>query len=138
MIKVFGSGTLGRDAEIKTFKSGAKILEFSIASDSGRKDKQTGEWIKKTTWLNCKILDKRTESQAFVDLLKKGSRVCIVGEYQENTWIDAKTQIERTKAEVIVSDLDFMKTAKKEEEATLYQADTANAISKADDSEIPF
>jgi single-strand DNA-binding protein len=115
MFKVFGSGTLGKDAEIKTFQSGAKIMQFSVASNKGVKNKQTGEWDNKTTWLNCKILDKRVDSDAFVAKLEKGARIAFTGELQIATWTDAKTQQEKSMPEVIIDDLDFMKNPKKEE-----------------------
>ena len=43
-------GRLGADAEIRSLQNGDKVATLSIATDHSYKDKQSGEWIKRTEW----------------------------------------------------------------------------------------
>ncbi|MFN7607730.1 MAG: single-stranded DNA-binding protein, partial [Ralstonia sp.] len=45
-------GNLGRDPEIRTLNSGAKVASFSVATSESWKDKTTGERKEATQWHN--------------------------------------------------------------------------------------
>lgn len=70
-------GRLGRDAEVKTLESGKKLINFSIAVDTG-----WGE-NKKTLWVEC---SKFGENTAVALYLTKGTQVHVAGEPSLNTY----------------------------------------------------
>lgn len=89
MSNVFSfTGTVGKDAEVRTTPSGQSVLTASVATNVGYGDKQQTLWIRTNLW------GKRAEGQ-LVDYLKKGAAVFISGElsqreYQAN---DGSTRI---------------------------------------------
>lgn len=78
--KVFLTGILGQDAEIKVLQSGKTMTKLNLAVSEGYKD-QSGNWVNKTNWFTIKC---------FKDLsdLKKGDRVHIDGALTINEWQD--------------------------------------------------
>lgn len=82
------TGTVGKDAEVRTTPSGQSVLTVTVANNIGYGDKQQTLWVRVTLW------GKRAEGQ-LVDYLKKGATVFISGElsqreYQAN---DGSTRI---------------------------------------------
>ena len=61
--KAFGTGRLGKDAEVTNFENGRSVIEFSAASNSYYKNKE-GEKITDTEWYDVKIFVK-TVNQSF-------------------------------------------------------------------------
>ena len=82
--KAFGTGRLGKDAEVTNFENGRSVIEFSAASNSYYKNKE-GEKITDTEWYDVKIFVK-TVNQSFVDKLKKGVHVVVTGNLESNEW----------------------------------------------------
>ena len=50
-------GNLGRDPEIRSMQSGAKMASFSIATSKRWKDRNTQEQKEKTSWHNIVVLE---------------------------------------------------------------------------------
>lgn len=80
-------GNLGKDAEIKDI-NGKRLASFSIADQSG-----FGE-NKQTNWYSVTIWDGLAKTN-FVDYLKKGQKVMVVGElstreYNGKTYLEVK------------------------------------------------
>lgn len=73
MASICFTGALGRDSEIKATPN-AMLLKFTVASNTGRKDKKV------TTWLNCTLWGRQAES--LEQYLKKGTKVFISGEFE--------------------------------------------------------
>lgn len=73
-------GNLGRDWEIKSIPSGAKVYENTLAVRSGKDGKQT-MWVKLTQW-----------NEKAGDVLKqytsKGSKLVVRGEIEIRAWKD--------------------------------------------------
>ncbi len=99
--KVILVGNLGRDPEVKSFPSGGKIVEFSIATSERWTDKQSGEKKEKTEWHRIVI---RSEQLARVaeNYLRKGSKVYVEGQLQTREWQDQSGQ-KRYQTEVVLS-----------------------------------
>ena len=75
-------GNLGKEPETKFFESGKQLTTFSIAvSKSWTKDREKRE---KTTWINIVCWEKTAELAN--QMLKKGSRVWIEGELENQDW----------------------------------------------------
>lgn len=97
--KVILIGNLGRDPEIRTLESGAKVGKFSIATNENYRDKN-GEWQTLTEWHNIVVwrgVAERAERE-----LKKGSLVYIEGKLTHRTWQD-KDGVERYTTEVVAN-----------------------------------
>ena len=93
-------GNLGRDPEIRSMQSGAKMASFSIATSKRWKDKNTQEQKEKTSWHNIVVF-----GDGLVDIVekyvKKGSKIYIEGEIQTRKWQD-KDGNDRYTTEVIL------------------------------------
>jgi single-strand DNA-binding protein len=78
MIKIFISGNIGKDAEVKTMQSGDSVISFSVAHTERTKD-SNGNPKENTTWVNCSKWVKKDASTKIADYLKKGTKVIIEG-----------------------------------------------------------
>ena len=103
MLNINGSGYLGQDSELMTYKNNPenKILKFSIGSKStGSKDNQ------KTSWIDCVILNtKRAESLA--GFFKKGTGLVFSGELQVSAYED-KEGNKKKNASIIFGNFEFI------------------------------
>lgn len=70
------SGNVGRDPEARYFEDGKMVANFSIAVEGRKKDE--------TLWLTVKIWNK--PAQTILDYVKKGSKIIVSGELQQETW----------------------------------------------------
>jgi single-stranded DNA-binding protein len=73
-IEVALFGTLGRDCEPKTAKSGKPYLRMNVACSEGET----------TTWVSAMVFDER--AIAVTDKLVKGARVYLEGKLSLNEW----------------------------------------------------
>lgn len=76
MNQIILTGNLGKDAE-----KGKYDVRFTIATTRRYKDKG-GEYQEKTTWHNVSYIGKNEA----VANLRKGQRVCVIGEYDCGTF----------------------------------------------------
>jgi single-strand DNA-binding protein len=99
--KVILVGNVGKDPEVKTFPSGGKIVEFSLATSERWNDKQSGEKKEKTEWHRIVI---RSEPLGRIaeNYVRKGSKVYIEGQLQTREWQDQAGQ-KRYSTEVVLS-----------------------------------
>lgn len=79
--KVILIGNLGRDPEVKSFQSGGKVCNLSIATSETWKDKASGERRERTEWHRVSIFNEGLVSVA-ERFLKKGSKVYIEGQLE--------------------------------------------------------
>ena len=86
--KVILVGNVGNDPELKTFQSGDKVINFSIATSESWRDKESGEQKSITEWHKVAIFN-----TALVDIadrfVKKGVKVYIEGHLQTRKWQDS-------------------------------------------------
>lgn len=71
-------GHLGRDPEVKSFQSGGKVCNLSIATSEQWRDKQSGEKRERTEWHRVVIFNENLVGVCEL-LLKKGSKVYLEG-----------------------------------------------------------
>lgn len=102
--KVFISGNLTRDCELRATQSGTQILTFGVAVNDRRKNPQTGEWEDVPNFVDCVIFGNRAESVS--KFIGKGSKVAIEGKLRYSSW--EKDGNKRSKLEVIVDEIEFM------------------------------
>ena len=85
--KVILIGNVGNDPEIKSFQSGDRVVNFSLATTENWKDKQTGEQKSITEWHKITIFNTGLISIA-EKLIKKGMKIYIEGQLQTRKWQD--------------------------------------------------
>ena len=96
--KVILVGNLGKDPESRTFQSGDKVVNFSIATSETWKDKASGERKERTEWHKISVYN-----QGLINVcenyLKKGSKVYIEGQLETRKYTD-KDGVEKYTTEI--------------------------------------
>lgn len=98
--KVILLGTLGKDPDVKSFPSGDRIAELSVATSERWTDKSTGEKKEKTEW-NRVVIRNDGLVKVAENYLFKGSKVYIEGQLQTREWTD-KDGSKRYATEIVV------------------------------------
>lgn len=98
--KVILVGNLGQDPEVRTFQSGGKVCNFSIATSETWKDRNTGERREKTEWHRVAIFAEGLVRIA-EQYLTKGSKVYVEGQLETRKWQD-QTGNDRYTTEVVL------------------------------------
>ena len=86
--KVILVGNVGNDPELKTFQSGDRVINFSIATSESWKDKESGEQKSITEWHKVAIFNNGLVEIAD-KYIKKGMKVYLEGQLQTRKWQDA-------------------------------------------------
>ena len=133
--KVILLGNLGRDPEIRSMQSGAKMASFSIATSKRWKDKNTQEQKESTSWHNIVVF-----GDGLVDIVekyvKKGSKIYIEGELQTRKWQDQEGK-DRYTTEVILQGYNCNLTlldSRNQSNAIENQSDTPNESNSSDEN----
>lgn len=95
--KVTIVGNLGRDPETRTFPSGDKVTNITVATTDKWKDKQTGELKEATEW--HRIVFHQRLAEIAEQYLRKGSQVYIEGSLRTRKWTD-NAGVERYSTEI--------------------------------------
>jgi single-strand DNA-binding protein len=82
--KVILLGNVGKDPEMRTFPSGGRICNATIATSERWKDKQTGEPKEATEWHRVVFDGKLAEIAG--EYLQKGSPVYVEGSIRTRKW----------------------------------------------------
>jgi len=91
--KVILVGNLGRDPEMRTFPSGDRVANVTIATTDKWKDKTSGEMKEATEWHRVVFNGRLAEIAG--EYLRKGSQVYIEGSIRSRKYTD-KDGVERT------------------------------------------
>ena len=122
-------GNLTRDIELRFTNTGKEVANFTVAvTRTFSKDKETD-------FINCVAWGKTAENMA--KYLSKGSKVAVEGRIQVSNY-DNKEGQKVYKTEIVADSVEFLNTAKKEEEASIKEAAEVFAGATITDSEIPF
>jgi single-strand DNA-binding protein len=95
--KVIIVGNLGRDPETRTFPSGDRVANVTIATTDKWKDKQSGEMKEATEWHRVVFNGRLAEIAG--EYLRKGSQVYIEGSIRTRKYTD-KDGVERQISEI--------------------------------------
>lgn len=98
--KVILVGYLGNDPEVRSFPSGGRVMNFSVATNRRWRDRQTDEQRERTEWHRIAVYDEKLVEIA-EKYLRKGSQVYLEGELQTRKWTDQSGQ-DRYTTEVIL------------------------------------
>lgn len=102
--RVFISGNLTRDPELRSTASGMAVLGFGVAVNDRRKNQQTGEWEDYPNFIDCTMFGARAESLS--RYLSKGTKVSIEGKLRWSQW--ERDGQKRSKIEVVAEEIELM------------------------------
>lgn len=93
-------GNLTADPEIRSFPSGGKVANFSVATSEEWKDRNTGERREKVEYHRCAVT---ADGLAGVveNWLRKGSKVFLEGRLETRKWQD-QSGADRYTTEIVV------------------------------------
>ena len=98
--KVILIGNVGQDPEIRSFQTGGKVCNLSIATSERWKDRETKEQKERTQWHRVVVFN-----EPLINLIemyvKKGSKLYIEGQLETRKWTDASGQ-EKYSTEVVL------------------------------------
>lgn len=92
-------GHLGKDPDIRTMQSGAKVANFSIATSESWKD-NSGEKKERTQWHNIVVWNEGVVG-IVERFLKKGDRVFVEGQLETRKWTD-NSGVEKYATEIVL------------------------------------
>ena len=88
--KVIIVGNLGRDPEMRSFPSGDRVANVTIATTDRWKDKTSGEMKEATEWHRVVFNGRLAEIAG--EYLRKGSQVYVEGSLRTRKWTDKDGQ----------------------------------------------
>lgn len=98
--KVTLVGNLGQDPEVHEMKSGDKVVNLSLATSEGWKDKESGERKERTEWHRV-VLFNQGLAKVAENYLKKGSKIYIEGQLETRKWTD-QSGVDKYSTEVVL------------------------------------
>ena len=99
--KVILVGHLGKDPEVRSFQSGGRVANLSVATSQSWKDKATGDRKEKVEWHRVKIFNDQLVGVA-EKYLKKGSKVYLEGALETSKYADKTTGEDRYTTEIVL------------------------------------
>lgn len=99
-------GNLTRDPELRYTATGTAICEFSLAINSKRKDKTSGEYIEEVSFFDVVAWAKTGEICA--QYLKKGKLTLVEGHLKQDRWEDKTSGQKRSKVVVVAENVQFL------------------------------
>ncbi len=97
--KVILIGNAGGEPEVKDLESGAKLAQFSLATNENYKDK-AGEWQQNTEW--HRVVTWRTMAEKAERQVRKGTKIYLEGKLTTRKWQD-KEGNDRYTTEVVAN-----------------------------------
>jgi single-strand DNA-binding protein len=131
--KVILIGNLGKDPEVRSLESGAKVASFSLATTESYKNKE-GQKVDQTEWHNIVLW--RGLAEVAEKYLKKGSQIYLEGKIRSRSW-DDKEGNKRYTTEII-ADTFTMLGAKREETPRTTSEPETPPIAPGQDDDLPF
>ncbi len=103
--RVILTGNLTRDPELRSLPSGMSVCSLRIASNTRRKDGQSGEWVDKPNYFDVTIWGRQGENAA--QYLSKGRPVAIDGRLEWREWT-AQDGGKRQSVEIVADSVQFL------------------------------
>lgn len=103
--RVIITGNLTRDPELRNLPSGMSVCSLRIASNTRRKDGQSGEWVDKPNYFDITIWGRQGENAA--QYLSKGRPVAIDGRLEWREWQDQQGN-NRQSVEIVADNVQFL------------------------------
>jgi single-strand DNA-binding protein len=103
--RVILTGNLTRDPELRSLPSGMSVCSLRIASNTRRKDGQSGEWVDKPNYFDVTIWGRQGENAA--QYLSKGRPVAVDGRLEWREWQDQQGN-NRQSVEIVADNIQFL------------------------------
>ena len=134
--KVILIGNVGQDPEIRSFQTGGKVCNLSIATSERWKDRETKEQKERTQWHRVVVFN-----EPLINLIemyvKKGSKLYIEGQLETRKWTDASGQ-EKYSTEVVLraykGELTFLDSRSNNNDNDSFQS--SNQVNETKNTEI--
>ncbi|MCK5888973.1 MAG: single-stranded DNA-binding protein [Methylococcales bacterium] len=136
MSNVFSfTGTVGRDAEVRSTPSGQSVLNVTVANNVGFGDRQQTLWIRVALW------GKRAEG-SLQNYLKKGQQVFVSGELTQREY-QANDGTTKTSLELNANIIDLVGKRNEQgqapqQQAPMQQQSSQQPSSLDDFDDVPF
>ena len=102
--KVIIMGRLTRDPEFRQTTSGVPSCKFSVAVNRSYKNKQTGERVEETDFIDCDAW--RQQAEFISRYFTKGSMILVEGQLRNNNWTD-NNGVKHYTMRVVVDNVSF-------------------------------
>lgn len=143
-------GRLGKDPETRYTPGGKAITSFSIACGEKWKDKNTGQPVERTEWINCVTFNKLAEISG--EYLTKGSLVFVSGKMKTDKYQDKQTGQDRYSTKISVLNMKMLggraeagsnptggrQQAAPQQQASQQSAPADSGFNDSFDDDIPF
>ncbi len=103
--RVVLTGNLTRDPELRSTAGGTSICSLRIATNTRRKDPQTGDWVDKANYLSVTVFGAQGENCA--RFLSKGRPVAIDGRLEWREW-QGNDGVKRESVEIFADSVQFL------------------------------
>ena len=103
--RVILTGNLTRDPELRSTGGGLAICSLRIASNTRRKDGQSGEWVDKPNYFDVTVWGAQGENCA--QYLQKGRPVAVDGRLEWREWQDRDGN-KRQSVDIIADSVQFL------------------------------
>lgn len=124
MNKVWLTGNLTRDPEMRSTSTGVPVCNFSIAVNRRFKNAQTGE--QETDFFN--IVAWRQLAELCSRYLAKGRKVAVFGSIQTRTYEDKNGGGKRTAFDIVADEVEFLSAAHGNDQEAAYVRQDRAAI----------
>lgn len=133
--KVILVGNLGKDPEVRSIESGAKVASFSLATSETYKTKD-GQKVEQTEWHNIVVW--RGLADVAEKYLKKGSQIYLEGKIRTRSWDDKEGK--KKYITEIIGDT-FTMLGGKRDDAPRIQSDSTDSVTPVapvQEDDLPF
>jgi len=103
--RVFLTGNLGRDVEVRTTAGGMSVGSFSLASNRKWTSKD-GEQREEVTWVDVTVFNSLADNCA--RYIGKGSKVLVDGYLKLESWDDRQSGEKRQRIKVVAESVTFL------------------------------
>jgi single-strand DNA-binding protein len=98
-------GNVGRDPEVRTFPSGDRVANVTVACTESWKDKQTGEKREATEWF--RVVFRAGLAGVVEQYVRKGSQIYVEGSLKTRKYNDA-AGVEKQITEVMANEMKML------------------------------
>ncbi len=96
-------GRLGKDPDIRTSQNSKEIMNLSMATPDGYRDKQSGEWVDRSEWHKVVVFNEHIIK--FAKEFRKGDEVVVEGKIKTRKWQD-QSGADRYATEIVIEAFD--------------------------------
>tara|TARA_R110001592_G_scaffold207320_1_gene458183 strand:+ start:8 stop:376 length:369 start_codon:yes stop_codon:yes gene_type:complete len=115
------TGNVGR-IDVREISDGNKVVNFGVASNQKRKDKET------TTWVNCVAFNQL--AGMLEQHLRQGAKVLVIGDMKNRSW--EKDGVTNYRTECVVNQFEFLSPKSESQDSSGFGDDDFN------DDAVPF